>query len=196
MYLSPSSLDNNFAIVLFPLPAGPSIVQAVSRIGRQAGLAAKLILIAVAVALLLWRPKNLQSTVRGVAVGMLGVLLAVHLVYRQVAWHLYDMRPLAERLSAVEGQGVPIAHWGKYHGDFNFLGRLQNPLLEIGTRAGLMEWIGSHPEGYVVLAYRPAHGLREEGADFAQPYRGSRRVSLWKVSELTARPNLLNELMD
>lgn len=174
----------------------PSSFKTLSNVSQQASLAAKLTVVGAAVALLLWRPRNLETGVRLVAIAMTGVLFAAHLVYRDVGWRFYDMRPFAEHLKTVEEQGSPVAHWGKYHGDFNFLGRLQNPLLEIDTRVGLQDWIQNHPHGYVVLEYRPKRGLKEEGVEFAQHYRGSRRVALWRADELAGRPDLLAELID
>ena len=171
-------------------------VNEATQIAAQTPLAVQLILIGSGVALLVWRAGSLEMGIRGIALVILGTLFAAHLVYQQVGRQFHDLKPFAERLAAVENAGVPIAHWRSYHGDFNFLGRLQNGLPEIGTKDGLLEWMQAHPQGYVVLEYRPKKELQEEGADFAQYYRGSRRVTLWKASELAARGAVLDKLLD
>jgi hypothetical protein len=53
-----------------------------------------------------------------------------------------------------------------------------------------------HPQGYVVLVRHPGRGDSDDGAEFAQFYRGKRRILLWKSSELLARPETLKQLLD
>ena len=39
------------------------------------------------------------------------------------------MRPVATYVADQQKQGIAVANFGKYHGQFNFLGRLTNPSL-------------------------------------------------------------------
>jgi 4-amino-4-deoxy-L-arabinose transferase-like glycosyltransferase len=165
------------------------------KIAGQAPLAAKLILIGCGAVLLLWRPGDLQAAVRGMALVVLGILFAAHLAYWQNIRPLHDLQPFADRLATAERAGEPIVHWRKYSGDFNFLGRLRNGLPEVATKAELLQWMRAHADGHVVVEYRPHGELTEDGAEFAQYYRGSRRLTVWKASELMARPKLLGKLI-
>jgi 4-amino-4-deoxy-L-arabinose transferase-like glycosyltransferase len=65
----------------------------------------------------------------------------------------YEVTPLANHLAALERRGVPVAHLGRYDGQYQFGGRLRSPLdaVEPSRLAG---WLGSHPGGRVVVYYR------------------------------------------
>jgi 4-amino-4-deoxy-L-arabinose transferase-like glycosyltransferase len=65
----------------------------------------------------------------------------------------YDLRPVAEHLSAAEEAGGPIAHEGRYAGEYTFLGRLRGPLAEIPTDS-VAGWLVQHPNGRVVTYAR------------------------------------------
>lgn len=151
--------------------------------------AAKWALLGLGLGLLLWRPASAEGGARTLALAMLGAMLTAHLAFRLAAWQYYDMRPFAERLAALQKQGAPIAHWQEYHGDFNFLGRLEKPLAEIDTAQGLADWMQAHRDGYLVAVRQSAAG--EDGSEFAQFYRGGRRVVLWPVAGLLGRPDKL-----
>ena len=61
-----------------------------------------------------------------------------------------DVRPVADRLAEWQRQGIPIAHPGKYHGQYQFYGRLE-PLANI-EQEQVAAWVEGHPDG-VVIAY-------------------------------------------
>ena len=145
----------------------------------------KLCILAIGIGILAWRPSTPVMGVRVMAWAMLGLFLGVHVAFRQVGWTYYSMQNFADRLAVVEKQGASIAYWKKYNGDFTFLGRLQHPLTEINDISQLLAWMREHPQDYVVLVKQPDAGLDEDGAAFAQNYRGGRRIMLWKSTELT-----------
>lgn len=60
-----------------------------------------------------------------------------------------DLRPIAQRLKSLEDTGRPVAHVGKYHGQYQFLGRLARPLESVREEA-IGAWLAEHPNGYVV----------------------------------------------
>jgi len=179
------------ALLLIPLGEPHDIDHDVVEIARQAPLTIKLGLLGIGLGLLAWRPSNVLASVRIQILGLLGLMLCAHWVYRQVAWPASDMQAFASRLASVEKNGAPIAHWREYHGDFNFLGRLEKPLMEIKQKRALIDWMETHREAYVVLLRLPDPSITEEGADFVQFYRGQRRLMLWKASALLGRPDFL-----
>jgi 4-amino-4-deoxy-L-arabinose transferase-like glycosyltransferase len=185
---------------LIPLPewgvGTPEWVNEAARIAKHAPLAAKLAFIAAGVFLLYWRPGGERAAVRGITLALVAMLFGSHLVYRQVGWDYHQMTPFAQRLTEIQRRGSPIAHLGKYSGDFQFLGRLERSLVAIDDREDFRRWLNEHPEGHAVIVYRFRNEPLEEGAEYGQFYRGSRRITLWKAAELRARPELLRRLLD
>ncbi len=165
-------------------------------IALKTPLAAKLLILSVGCLVLAWPVATPLAGVRVMAWAMLGLMLSAHLIFRQVGWTYYSMQSFADKLSVLEKQGAPIAYWQKYNGDFNFLGRLPQPLTEISDQSKLLEWIADHRQGYVVLVRKPNAAVSEKGSVLAQFYRGSRRIMLWPSTELTRRPETLQHLLD
>src|SRR5205807_58867 len=55
-------------------------------------------------------------------------VVIVHLGLRPAARNYFDLGPAAAALARLEQAGRPIARIGEYHGQFNFLARLQRPI--------------------------------------------------------------------
>lgn len=90
-------------------------------------------------------------------------------------WNAYDLGPISARLKTLEEKGVPLAHLGKYHGQFQFLGRLAHPL-EVIQPHELSAWFARHPAGRAVVYLDPGDLLLGK-AEFSQPFR-SRFVAI------------------
>ncbi|HYP68462.1 MAG TPA: glycosyltransferase family 39 protein, partial [Thiobacillaceae bacterium] len=83
----------------------------------------------------------------------------------------YDVTPMALQLRRLQQNGVPIAHEGKYHAQYQFAGRLERPL-EVISSQSLPEWFSHHPQGRAVVyvsSLKQAQALKPE---FYQLYRG------------------------
>jgi hypothetical protein len=182
--------------LLLPLFGVVLTTEEAAEIAIKTSLPVKLLILGIVPIVLALPPARGLSGVRVMACAMLGLMLGAHLIFRQAGWPYYSMQAFADRLSALETQGAPIAYWGKYNGDFNFLGRLQHPLVEMGDKQKLLEWMDAHSQGYVVLIRHPDPAASEDGVTFAQFYRGSRRVMLWKSTELKVRQQSLQRLLD
>jgi 4-amino-4-deoxy-L-arabinose transferase-like glycosyltransferase len=165
-------------------------------IADKTPLLVKLLVLVAGIAVLARTPNRPLVGIRIQALAVLGLMLSAHLIFLQAGWPYYSLQTFADRLAVLEKQGIPIAFWRKYNGDFNFLGRLPYPLVEIGEKQKLLEWMNSHRLGYVVLIHHPDASGSESGATFAQYYRGSRRIMLWKSADLNSRPENLQRLLD
>jgi 4-amino-4-deoxy-L-arabinose transferase-like glycosyltransferase len=176
----------------------PMVQDANSELGwiaEAAPLAAKLSILGIGLLLWLWRPENLDSVLRGTAYALIGFMVTAHVIYRTTNRPHDDLQPMAARLAAVQDRGAAIAHWGKYSGEFQFLGRLRFPLHVVLNGKELADWLTAHPDDYVLIVYRGARQSLETTADFAQVYRGSRRAGLWRASVLNADPEILANLI-
>lgn len=149
-------------------------------------------------AVLLWRRRPARATTVAGAVRAtaLAVGLATAVLYGGVVERLapqVELRPLALRLATLQQTGHALAWLGKYHGQFQFLGRLQQRLEPLADERGLRAWLAAHPEGYVLVTYRePRPGV--PAALRVQPYRSGSLV-LWPARELLRRPRHLDALV-
>ena len=133
------------------------------------------------------------SPLSGIAIGLSGlVLLIPHRVRLEMAvslitglgvlvvlttkWSLirgageaYDMRPISRYLHTLQQEGIPLAHEGKYHGQFQFLGRLTNAPETVDPKQ-IAAWFEQHPGGRLI-AYlkRPPQQIQTE---FTQRFYG------------------------
>ena len=88
---------------------------------------------------------------------------------------LYDIKALALAIGEVQAQGLPVANAARYHAQYQFLGRLQAPLLELHG-AELKRWLAEHPEGYAVIYLKDRQQLDAIPARHKQAYRGGAAV--------------------
>jgi 4-amino-4-deoxy-L-arabinose transferase-like glycosyltransferase len=105
------------------------------------------------IALLIPRRPTLEHAVALVAtLSILTVLTADWAVIR-AAGHAYDLRPIAHHLKHLEEHQLPVAHLGKYHGQFQFLGRLQHTPDILGEDQ-IAAWFERHPNGRLILYFK------------------------------------------
>ncbi|MFQ5766356.1 MAG: hypothetical protein ACE5GT_15665, partial [Rhodospirillales bacterium] len=132
--------------------------------------------------------------------GRLGVLAALaavfvvvaHLVLRPVVAAAYDLRPLALRLGQWERQGTALANFGKYHGQYHFLGRLTKPIAVIGLKSGDRKaFLDAHPDGLIV-AYHETVPTAAEPL-FTQPFRTRRTIAVWEARALIRHPGIAEQ---
>jgi len=104
-------------------------------------------------------------------------VVALHLSFGTSAAKLYDVREPAQRLRAIADAGRAVAHVGKYHGQFHYLGRLETPLSVI-SGDGVSAWFEQNPNGVVVYLHRQREDVVDGTAIFVQPFRG-RWLAIW-----------------
>ena len=115
-------------------------------------------------------------------------VVAGHLGMRPVLAAVYDLRPVASRLAEWERQGVPLANFGKYHGQYHFPGRLTKPIAEIGTvDPDTQTFLKDHPDGKIV-AY---HETLPRAAKPVAVYRfRNRLITIWDAETVIRIPNI------
>lgn len=101
-------------------------------------------------------------------------LFAVVLLYVSIikpAGLAYDVRPIGSAMKRLEDAGIPMAYVGRYHGTFNFVGRLQaSP--QVTSRELLSDWFARHPEGRAIVIFNRSYPLRDLKPEYLQHYRG------------------------
>jgi 4-amino-4-deoxy-L-arabinose transferase-like glycosyltransferase len=124
------------------------------------------------------------ATVATIATGAVVMVLGVYAGAGRAIFDGYDIGPVSRHLAGVERQGQPIAHYGKYHGQFQFVGRLERPLEVVMSPAALLDWARRHPDGAVVV-YARSPLTHAAGAlpGFMQKFKG-RFVYVWRGADL------------
>jgi len=115
------------------------------------------------------------------------VLLTIHAVAAPLLAERFDMSPIGERLGTWQREGRPLAHYGTYHGQFHFAGRLRQPVAEIGD-AEAAAWMAAHPEGIIVTYQDDVPAGRVPL--FVARYRGG-LVTVWSVAAALADPAIV-----
>jgi 4-amino-4-deoxy-L-arabinose transferase-like glycosyltransferase len=88
---------------------------------------------------------------------------------------LYDIKPMAQAIKQVQDEGRPVVNAARYHAQYQFLGLLEAPLVEL-QGAELTRWLAAHPEAYVVIYLKDTQNLDTIPARHKQVYRGGAAV--------------------
>ena len=109
--------------------------------------------------------------------GLLGVatLALVQLAASRSIDPLYDIKPMAQAIKQVQLQGRMVANVASYHAQYQFLGRLEAPLIEL-RGADIAPWLAAHPEDYAVVYLKDTQKLVAIAARHKQAYRGGAAV--------------------
>ncbi len=97
------------------------------------------------------RPRLEGAALLVAGIGVVTVMNADLLI--RYAGTAYDVRPVSRHLAALERRGVPLGHVGKYHGQFQFPGRLARTP-EVLSADAVDAWFERHPDGRVVAYFR------------------------------------------
>lgn len=141
-----------------------------------------------------------RRTVRSVwNLALLGVLLVslIQVGLVRSLYDSYDVRPLAAAIYRVQASGHPVAHLGKYHAQYQFLGRLTQPLVLLQGKAS-HDWLSAHPEAYAIVYVKDTQRLLGVPALASQRYRGDAAalVDAQTALRLMAVPKALDTSLD
>jgi 4-amino-4-deoxy-L-arabinose transferase-like glycosyltransferase len=88
---------------------------------------------------------------------------------------VYDIKPMAQAIRQLQDEGRPVANAARYHGQYQFLGRLKAPLIDL-QGPELSGWLVAHPEAYVVIYLKDGQKLDVMPVLHKQAYRGGTAV--------------------
>jgi 4-amino-4-deoxy-L-arabinose transferase-like glycosyltransferase len=108
-----------------------------------------------------------------IGTAQIGLVAAGFAILLAAGGSAFDVKPVSTHLAALQDAQRPIAHLGKYHGQFHFAGRLVRPI-EVLQEGDVPGWCKRYPDG-VVIAYSRRAPL--PGARFSQALR-TRYVSV------------------
>lgn len=131
------------------------------------------VLIAVA-ALVAWLGGRRGSQPPVVLALLSALALSLTLISIQPAIEpMYDIKPMAQAIRKVQQLGATVANLQGYHAQYQFLGRLEAPLVDLGDDpAKQLAWLKGHPDAYAVVYFHDARVLNTIPALHQQVYRG------------------------
>ncbi|MBT3361659.1 MAG: glycosyltransferase family 39 protein [Rhodospirillales bacterium] len=158
----------------------PFVVEGLQPIGGIVLIVATLVIVASA------RP-GIHLAVSNLTALSAAAIVAAHLAAGPVLTEVYDVSPVAKKLASWQKAGHPIAHYGKYHGQFQFPGRLREPVAVIGD-GNAADWLAQNPTGKIVTYHRnePTGATPE----IARRFRGKWMI-VWDAATATEDPDIL-----
>ena len=123
--------------------------------------------------LLMWKTASMEQEVwLSALLGMIMIFI-LHFAVIHTAGPAYDIRPISAKIKALEDAGVPVANDGKYHGQFQFAGRLVHTI-EVTRYYQFAAWFDAHPNGRIIFYIDRGDKVQLGNGrpDFVQPYRG------------------------
>ena len=132
---------------------------------------------------------RLTAAVRATALATLVCTATVYLALVPSLAPRYDIAATSRVLSELQDSGRDLAWLGKYHGQFHFLGRLQERIEPIHDSGQLHQWLGENADGYLLVNYKSLQPDVPRDL-LMQAYRGGSLV-LWPAQRLLEdRPRL------
>jgi 4-amino-4-deoxy-L-arabinose transferase-like glycosyltransferase len=132
--------------------------------------AAAAMVAAIGVFLLAAKPRSRLAGLELVAAASLAAVIVTLVAIGRSAAPRYDVSRVARYLADREQEGHPLAHAGRYRGEYQFAGRLKHPL-EVIDVVDVERWISRHPDGYVVV-YSDRSLEPESGDVLRHEFRG------------------------
>jgi len=127
--------------------------------------------------------RSVGSAVKRIGISLTLILLFGLIEAKQHFMDDYDMKETAVFIKTKMDQGLPVANIGKYHGQYQFLGRLKKPVAVLQNNpAEIGSFATSHP-GALFISYPRKNDSLPERAQvvYTHEYRG-RSVVLWQFS--------------
>lgn len=138
-------------------------------------------LLAGAAVCLSLKPATWFATVQSAAVAMAFASAVIYLALLPALRPAFDLKPLATYVSSLQRQGDRLAWSGKYHGQLQFSGRLEQRIEPLTDAGAVQRWMADHPHGYLIENRRSMPSALP-GEVFVQPYR-SGYLLVWPVAD-------------
>ncbi len=136
--------------------------------------------------------KGVIAPVLGLTSMMAGFVVALHLVMAPYLSDAFDLQEMAGEIRGMQDEGYKVGFMGKYHGTFQHLGRLNNPIDELMTERGhhkMDVWVANNPKSKVITLWKQA-APDHPAVDFVQNFRNNNFI-IFDVQKLNGDWELL-----
>ncbi|MDO8940838.1 MAG: glycosyltransferase family 39 protein [Methylicorpusculum sp.] len=97
------------------------------------------------------------------------VLLAVSSsAYFSLEHRQYDLEQPSKAIASLLAEGKPVVHYKKYHGEYNFYGRLTHGLPVVSDA---LKWSMQHPDGYIIIAHKRKKHVDSKGIVYQHAFK-------------------------
>ncbi len=120
----------------------------------------------------IWKTKNTLTFLWKLVVAN---ILLISVMFLGVIYHTgnaYDLRDVSREIKSIEDKNFPVAYLGNYAGQFDFIGRLDNPP-QVITTTQLFNWTKEHSEGRVIITFNGKPDFAKIKSQYTSWYRGS-----------------------
>jgi len=148
-----------------------------------------LALLAFALIFICQKTNNLKSRIACLTTLSVSLIIFLHLSLKPVLDERYNLQVFSEKVREWQDQGIPLAYLGKYHGMFNFMGRLETKIVPVGLQhPDLENWQKANRKGYLIIPVGREH--KQVVPVHTQLYRG-RRFIIITVDQSIAYPEII-----
>lgn len=145
-----------------------------------------IILMIIGITWLFWRPEDIQIRTLALAATMVIIIAVFFLSIQRSMEPNYNVKPMAQRLAAIEKNNQPIAYINNidhYDDEYQYYGRLTKPIDTI-QKNQVTQWAQQHPHGWIVSAWPKSWPLpaKLSQAKFWQDFRRHQIAVLWPAS--------------
>ncbi len=125
------------------------------------------------------RPSSMDELIKIIALSSLVIFMSIVFIGSINFFSRYDVINIAQVLRKKQEEGYKIIHYGKYRGQYQFLGRLTKPLVVLSNKKIIDEYVATHKKVLLVSYEEPEKIIDKAMVLYQQPYRG-KKVILWK----------------
>lgn len=134
-------------------------------------------LIAIGVVLFFLRQRSTPTLINWTALSSVA-LAAVVFSTGGAFFDRYDLHRIANAVNVKQGEGYSVLHLGKYHGQYQFIGRLKQPLVALESLEAISDYAAKHEKVALITYEAQTAAVSKEDVYLQQPFR-SKEVVLW-----------------
>ena len=172
----------HYPVAIFYILVGISILLAMPFIEVEGILEFILLPAVVAIfvgsIILFMKPQSANKLITIIALSSVVILITVEFAGSYNFFNRYDIRNIAHILREKQGEGYTIIHNKKYHGQYQFIGRLTQPLVVLNNKKSIAEYVKIHKKSLLVTYEKPKNAIAKSMVLYQQQYRGKKVVLL------------------
>lgn len=135
--------------------------------------------------LLLMRVSSINNLLKIIALSSVITIMIV-LIGANKFLDRYDVKKFAQILKKKQEEGYEIVHYGKYSGQYQFLGRLTQPLIVLNDEKNISEYIKTRKKFILITYEKKEKSIDKNNVLYQKLYKG-RKVILWENPKLLFR---------
>jgi 4-amino-4-deoxy-L-arabinose transferase-like glycosyltransferase len=113
------------------------------------------------------------------------VVVSFNIEFAQSLRPFFDISPLAEKIHELQQSGRKVALLGRYRGEYDFLGRLDQPVTVFASAGAALGWAAQNPDG-VVLSYFQGGVLRLPLRPLMLRAAGDNWAAFWPADDVVS----------